>query len=144
MELLQKLHAMQNEIEEQYHKMPSADEMKAMEDYAKSYRSHMGVSAAEINEDAKIGNSLFEGDMMLTRQQADEILEDIEENLGHRSKRQAFRDDRSMNLQSGKIWLQDDWHDQFNKESERTNYNYNITYDYGTVMHYGATGLVNL
>ncbi|KAJ1370855.1 Astacin (Peptidase M12A) [Parelaphostrongylus tenuis] len=35
-----------------------------------------------------------------------------------------------MNLQSGKIWLQDDWHDQFNKESERTNYNYNITYDY--------------
>ncbi|KAJ1346381.1 hypothetical protein KIN20_001155 [Parelaphostrongylus tenuis] len=104
----------------------------------------MGVSAAEINEDAKIGTSLFEGDMMLTRQQADEVLEDIEENLGHRSKRQAFRDDRSMNLQSGKIWLQDDWHDQFNKESERTNYNYNITYDYGTVMHYGATGLVNL
>ncbi|KAJ1370880.1 hypothetical protein KIN20_032702 [Parelaphostrongylus tenuis] len=54
----------------------------------------MGVSAAEINEDAKIGTSLFEGDMMLTRQQADEVLEDIEENLGHRSKRQAFRDDR--------------------------------------------------
>ncbi|KAJ1346382.1 hypothetical protein KIN20_032703 [Parelaphostrongylus tenuis] len=31
MELLQKLHAMQNEIEQQYHRMPSADEMKAME-----------------------------------------------------------------------------------------------------------------
>ncbi|KAJ1361039.1 Astacin (Peptidase M12A) [Parelaphostrongylus tenuis] len=31
-----------------------------------------------------------------------------------------------------------DWHDQFNKESESTNYNYNITYDYGTVMHYSG------
>ncbi|KAJ1354769.1 Astacin (Peptidase M12A) [Parelaphostrongylus tenuis] len=31
-----------------------------------------------------------------------------------------------------------DWHDQFGKETESTNYNYNITYDYGTVMHYSA------
>ncbi|VDM59883.1 unnamed protein product [Angiostrongylus costaricensis] len=35
----------------------------------------------------------------------------------------------------------DGWKDQFAKESERTNYNYNITYDYGTVMHYGTTAL---
>ncbi|KAJ1373972.1 Astacin (Peptidase M12A) [Parelaphostrongylus tenuis] len=34
--------------------------------------------------------------------------------------------------------LQYDWHDQFGKETESTNYNYNITYDYGTVMHYSA------
>ncbi|PIO64341.1 astacin [Teladorsagia circumcincta] len=27
----------------------------------------------------------------------------------------------------------------FKKESEETNYNYNLTYDYGSVMHYAAT-----
>ncbi|KAJ1357267.1 Astacin (Peptidase M12A), partial [Parelaphostrongylus tenuis] len=36
------------------------------------------------------------------------------------------------NIQSG-------WASQFVRQTENTNYNYNITYDYGTVMHYGAT-----
>ncbi|KAJ1346896.1 Astacin (Peptidase M12A) [Parelaphostrongylus tenuis] len=30
------------------------------------------------------------------------------------------------------------WYPQFIKQTERTNYNYNLTYDYGSVMHYGA------
>ncbi|KAE9416986.1 hypothetical protein Angca_010281, partial [Angiostrongylus cantonensis] len=35
--------------------------------------------------------------------------------------------------------IRPDWRSQFVKQTERTNYNYNITYDYGTIMHYGAT-----
>ncbi|KAJ1367445.1 Astacin (Peptidase M12A) [Parelaphostrongylus tenuis] len=33
------------------------------------------------------------------------------------------------------------WISQFTKQTEHTNYNYNLTYDYGSVMHYGATGV---
>ncbi|KJH42603.1 astacin [Dictyocaulus viviparus] len=33
------------------------------------------------------------------------------------------------------------WASQFTKQSEQSNNNYNLTYDYGGVMHYGATGV---
>ncbi|RCN33433.1 astacin, partial [Ancylostoma caninum] len=33
--------------------------------------------------------------------------------------------------------VKDDWHGEFTKETERTNYNYGLDYDYGSVMHYG-------
>ncbi|EPB72165.1 astacin [Ancylostoma ceylanicum] len=33
--------------------------------------------------------------------------------------------------------VKDDWHGEFTKETERTNYNYGLGYDYGSVMHYG-------
>ncbi|VDM62644.1 unnamed protein product [Angiostrongylus costaricensis] len=212
-----------------------------MEDYAKIKKSDMGVSIAGVNRDSKVGNALFQGDMILTKKQADEILEDIKESKGNRDKRQAYRDEkypgtlwsqginyvfwnatnsaRRVFKKAAVIWsentclefkednsatdkvyvvhgagcwshvgriggsqilslgdrcdyiglglhelghtiglfhtqsrhdrddfitlhfenLIDGWEDQFAKESERTNYNYNITYDYGTVMHYGAT-----
>uniref|UniRef100_A0A0K0DN73 Astacin domain-containing protein n=1 Tax=Angiostrongylus cantonensis TaxID=6313 RepID=A0A0K0DN73_ANGCA len=38
-----------------------------------------------------------------------------------------------------------DWAPQFSQQTNHTNYNYNLTYDYGDyegVMHYGATGKV--
>ncbi|KHJ90478.1 astacin [Oesophagostomum dentatum] len=35
--------------------------------------------------------------------------------------------------------IQPGWEDQFDKETKKTNDNYGITYDYGSVMHYGAT-----
>lgn len=41
-----------------------------------------------------------------------------------------------------KPWLQNGWLSQFTKQTERTNNNYNLSYDYGGVMHYGATGFV--
>uniref|UniRef100_A0A0K0DKG3 Metalloendopeptidase n=1 Tax=Angiostrongylus cantonensis TaxID=6313 RepID=A0A0K0DKG3_ANGCA len=256
MEFLQKLHTMEKEIKAEYSKKPTAEELKAMEDYAKIKKSSMGVSIAGVNRDSKVGNALFQGDMILTKQQADEILEDIKESKGNRNKRQAYRDEkypgtlwsqginyvfwnatnsarrvfqkaaviwrentclefREDNSATDKVYVihgngcwshvgriggsqilslgnrlckekrfeliswnpyfiqiglglhelghtiglfhtqsrhdRDDfitlhfenlingWEDQFAKESERTNYNYNITYDYGTVMHYGAT-----
>ncbi|KAK6047680.1 astacin [Cooperia oncophora] len=35
--------------------------------------------------------------------------------------------------------LKVDWLSQFNKETTKTNDNYNMTYDYGSIMHYGGT-----
>ncbi|KIH59621.1 astacin [Ancylostoma duodenale] len=32
-----------------------------------------------------------------------------------------------------------DWLDQFTKQTPQTNENYGITYDYGSIMHYGGT-----
>ncbi|KAK6055661.1 hypothetical protein COOONC_06834 [Cooperia oncophora] len=39
----------------------------------------------------------------------------------------------------GRSVLQVDWLSQFNKETTKTNDNYNMTYDYGSIMHYGGT-----
>ncbi|KAJ1370207.1 Astacin (Peptidase M12A) [Parelaphostrongylus tenuis] len=36
--------------------------------------------------------------------------------------------------------LKDGWSSQFIRQTEKTNDNYNLTYDYGSVMHYAATG----
>uniref|UniRef100_A0A0K0D573 Astacin domain-containing protein n=1 Tax=Angiostrongylus cantonensis TaxID=6313 RepID=A0A0K0D573_ANGCA len=38
--------------------------------------------------------------------------------------------------------MKDGWLSQFTKQSEHANYNYDLSYDYGGVMHYGATGFV--
>ncbi|VDM62646.1 unnamed protein product [Angiostrongylus costaricensis] len=267
MEFLQKIHSMEKQMKEEYSAKPNAEELKAIEEYAKIEPSDMGVSIASVNRDSKVGNALFQGDIILTKQQADEILEDISENKGNRKKRQAYRDGnypktlwsqginyvfwnatqsaRRVFRKAAVIWsentclnfkednsgkqskhrrlfncsefnerlevkflakdkvyvihgagcwshvgriggsqilslgdrcdhiglglhelghtiglfhtqsrhdrddfitlhfenLIDGWEDQFTKESERTNHNYNITYDYGTVMHYGATAL---
>lgn len=35
-----------------------------------------------------------------------------------------------------------DWPDQFTKQTPQTNENYGITYDYGSIMHYGGTRFV--
>ncbi|XGW10932.1 hypothetical protein V3C99_012437 [Haemonchus contortus] len=35
--------------------------------------------------------------------------------------------------------IKPDWVEQFNKETKETNENYGMTYDYGSIMHYGGT-----
>nr|CDJ84801.1 Peptidase M12A domain containing protein [Haemonchus contortus] len=35
--------------------------------------------------------------------------------------------------------IKPDWIEQFNKETKQTNENYGMTYDYGSIMHYGGT-----
>uniref|UniRef100_A0A0K0DMG8 Metalloendopeptidase n=1 Tax=Angiostrongylus cantonensis TaxID=6313 RepID=A0A0K0DMG8_ANGCA len=205
----------------------------------------IGVSIEEINAKSKINRALFQGDMVLTKEQAEKVLEDVKESEAKRRKRQAYRDkwypktlwsdgvyyafysnatdaakrvfrkaalfwqnltcikfteDRNASnkilvikevgcwshvgrtggtqgLSLGKgcetigtaaheiahalgffhmqsrydrddfiklHWenFKADWATQFSKETNHTNYNYNLTYDYGGVMHYGATGFV--
>ncbi|KAJ1353622.1 Astacin (Peptidase M12A) [Parelaphostrongylus tenuis] len=242
MEFLLKAHELQEGNVDRYtaSEESTEEELRAMDMYSKSIQGHADVSAAEINAEKHVGLGLFQGDIMLTREQADEILEDMEVSMGRRKKRQAYRDNkypatlwsnginyafwnasnaarrvfvkateiwrdntclefREDSSARDKVWVTDgagcwahlgriggtqfmslgdgcgyiglglhelghtiglyhtqsrhdrdnyitlhyenlvyDWHDQFNKESESTNYNYNITYDYGTVMHYSG------
>ncbi|WKX93941.1 hypothetical protein Q1695_011311 [Nippostrongylus brasiliensis] len=49
-----------------------------------------GDTIEEINEKAGVDGALFQGDILLTRKQANEILNDI---VSRRRKRQAYRDD---------------------------------------------------
>ncbi|VDP07589.1 unnamed protein product [Heligmosomoides polygyrus] len=202
-----------------------------------------GDSISDINELNGVGQELFQSDIALTKLQAEEIVEEIEEEAseGNRTKRQAFKDGtyprklwsegvnyyfhpyssremRSAFVKGAKLWEQDtcidfressyakdrikvfpedgcwsyvgrlgneqalslgrgceavsiaaheighalgffhtmsrhdrdeyitintanikpDWLDQFTKETTRTNYNYGMTYDSGSIMHYGA------
>ncbi|WKX98409.1 hypothetical protein Q1695_013808 [Nippostrongylus brasiliensis] len=55
-----------------------------------------GDSVDEVNEHANIAEELFQGDIVLTEEQADEIVADVEEEISgsNRTKRQAFKDGR--------------------------------------------------
>ncbi|EPB80322.1 astacin [Ancylostoma ceylanicum] len=203
-----------------------------------------GDTIDEINENSKVGEYLFQSDIILTDQQFEEVEEDVEEETSgvNRTKRQAFRDRRyprtiwpsgvnyyfdysasekvrSVFRKGAKEWEKDtcinmkedstandkirvfaengcwsyvgriggkqdlslgrgcesigtaahelghalglfhtmsrhdrdsyitlnshnvkpDWLDQFTKQTPHTNENYGITYDYGSIMHYGGT-----
>ncbi|KHJ95859.1 hypothetical protein OESDEN_04189, partial [Oesophagostomum dentatum] len=49
------------------------------------------------------------------------------------------RHDRDSFIQLNTQNIKPDWLDQFHKETPSTNENYGITYDYGSIMHYGAS-----
>ncbi|PIO58665.1 shTK domain protein [Teladorsagia circumcincta] len=56
----------------------------------------MGDTITEVNENSQVDQYLYQGDVVLTEEQADEIVEDIEDEVagGNRTKRQAFKDHR--------------------------------------------------
>ncbi|KAL6737090.1 hypothetical protein Aduo_010763 [Ancylostoma duodenale] len=66
--------------------------------------SKQGDSISEINENAGSGQYLFQSDIALTKKQADQIAEAIEEEArgGNRTKRQALKDQRDM----GMMWTE--------------------------------------
>ncbi|EYC03871.1 hypothetical protein Y032_0091g2469 [Ancylostoma ceylanicum] len=206
--------------------------------------NEMGDSISEINEKSRIGDYLFQGDIVLTDDQIEDIKEDVEEETSgmSRRKRQAYKDwrypqtiwskgvnyyfdnsasdrVRSVFRRAAKEWesgtcinikenpraedrirvfpedgcwsfvgrrgreqdlslgrgcetigtaahelghalgmfhtmsrhdrdkfitlntrnIRRDWLDQFAKQTPHTNENYGITYDYGSIMHYGGT-----
>ncbi|RCN39289.1 astacin [Ancylostoma caninum] len=215
--------------------------MKHIKFIKKDKVQEKGDSIEEINENSKIGELLYQGDIVLTNKQAEEIVQDIESSDSDREKRQAFRDKnypktlwskgvyyyfhynatpevRSVFKKGANLWMKDtcidffesqsahdrirvfkedgcwsyvgrlggeqdlslgdgcesvgtaaheighaigffhtqsrhdrdnfitfnahnvkrDWLDQFTKQTKATNENYGITYDYGSIMHYGA------
>ncbi|VDM63828.1 unnamed protein product [Angiostrongylus costaricensis] len=54
----------------------------------------MGDANEEINEDSKVSASLFQGDILLTKEQAKVILEDTKYVEAERTKRQAYTEDK--------------------------------------------------
>ncbi|VDM63411.1 unnamed protein product [Angiostrongylus costaricensis] len=139
--LLEQLHKMEPEIKQELSlsRERKAELQEAMQNYVEVKKDNIGEAIEEINEKSKIDRALFQGDMLLTREQAEEVIEDVKENEVKRNKRQAYRDNRYPKA----LWSNGDgWLSQFTKQSEQTNYNYDLSYDYGGVMHYGATGVV--
>ncbi|ETN72468.1 astacin, partial [Necator americanus] len=48
------------------------------------------------------------------------------------------RHDRDSYITFNAHNVQHGWVSEYNKETEETNYNYGLAYDYGSIMHYGA------
>ncbi|VDM55104.1 unnamed protein product [Angiostrongylus costaricensis] len=100
--LLQQLHVLEPEIKEELALSPerNAELQEEMKNYVKIENDHVpqfGETIEEINLDTKVDRALFQGDILLTKEQADEIIEDVKENKANRSKRQAYRDSRYPN-----------------------------------------------
>ncbi|PIO70010.1 hypothetical protein TELCIR_08152 [Teladorsagia circumcincta] len=64
-----------------------------------------GDSITEINEKSKVGEELFQSDIILTGAQAEDIVEDIEEEIGgtNRTKRQAVTYRPDVKLWNGGV-----------------------------------------
>ncbi|KAJ1357393.1 hypothetical protein KIN20_015530 [Parelaphostrongylus tenuis] len=94
--LLQQLHQVEAEIGEELALSPKrkAELQEDMKNYVADEEDHsqsMSETIEEINADTKIDRALFQGDMLLTREQAEEILQDVKGNEVKRKKRQAYR-----------------------------------------------------
>ncbi|KAK6017704.1 astacin, partial [Ostertagia ostertagi] len=63
-----------------------------------------GDSITEVNENSHVDKVLYQGDVVLTEEQAEEIVEDIEDEVAgaNRTKRQAFKDHRYPKM----LWSQ--------------------------------------
>nr|CDJ81173.1 Peptidase M12A domain containing protein [Haemonchus contortus] len=204
----------------------TSEQLKSLQERLKKWRpikndkvAEKGDSIEEINDNSHIAEDLYQGDVVLTMAQADEIAEGIEELADgvNRTKRQAFKDrrypqtlwsegvsyyfhplatkDRIMVFPENGCWsyvgklggeqklslgsgcesvstaaheighalgffhtmsrydrdefitvntvnIKADWLNQFNKETPQTNDNYGMTYDYGSLLHYGGTSPV--
>ncbi|KAJ1368233.1 Astacin (Peptidase M12A), partial [Parelaphostrongylus tenuis] len=101
MRLLEHLHSMQEEIRDELLSEQETNSEETMADRRSVRRDHIratGDTIEEINMLSGVNMALYQGDMILTEQQASEVLEDIRENEGgYRRKRQAFRDNNYPN-----------------------------------------------
>ncbi|VDM64889.1 unnamed protein product [Angiostrongylus costaricensis] len=80
------------ELAQSPRQLPS--EIMSYEGGEKSHIQPMGDTIEEVNHNSKVDAALFQGDMVLTKKQAEELMGDIKANRGNRNKRQAFRDSR--------------------------------------------------
>ncbi|KJH39903.1 astacin, partial [Dictyocaulus viviparus] len=100
---LQQLLTMEGEIDEQLALSPEqqkdlAEDMKYFVNVGMDHIQAHGDSIEEVNHYSHVDRALYQGDIMLTKEQGDEILEDIRNNENNnRTKRQAYRDWRFPN-----------------------------------------------
>ncbi|KJH40458.1 astacin [Dictyocaulus viviparus] len=177
---LEKLLNMEEKIENELKLTPQQNEELnfTMRNYVGMRIDHVddnGDTIEEVNKYNRIDKALYQGDIILSQAQAEEIIEENEGNAENRTKRQAMNLGRHRNSiwpnnrvyytyvnasdpairafeQAVKDWsnatcidfyrsdtgiLKRNTASQFKKQSKQSNNNYNITYDYGGVMHYG-------
>ncbi|VDM55559.1 unnamed protein product [Angiostrongylus costaricensis] len=92
--LLQHLHKIEPEIKQKLTLSPEREVelQEAIENYSETRKDNIADAIEEINEKSKINRALFQGDMLLTREQVEEVLEDVKESEAKHRKRQAYRD----------------------------------------------------
>ncbi|EYB82942.1 hypothetical protein Y032_0346g3137 [Ancylostoma ceylanicum] len=93
----EKIHALKEKVKAKLTLSPErkailAELLKQIASIKKDHILPKGDSIEEINGNNKIGELLYQGDIVLTNEQADEIVQDAEDDGGNRTKRQAFRD----------------------------------------------------
>ncbi|EYC34609.1 hypothetical protein Y032_0001g53 [Ancylostoma ceylanicum] len=93
----EKIHGLKEKIKEKLTLPPEqkailSELMKQIGIIKKDHILPKGDSIEEINEKNSIGELLYQGDIVLTNDQVDEIVEDAKDEGGNRTKRQAFRD----------------------------------------------------
>ncbi|KJH39986.1 astacin [Dictyocaulus viviparus] len=100
--LIQKLHNMKAVIDDELKLTPQQSEEleNQMKDYVQVQKDHineMGDSIDEINHHSHTDVALYQGDMILSKLQADEIIEEIEATKENRTRRQAVNADLYRN-----------------------------------------------
>ncbi|KJH40965.1 astacin [Dictyocaulus viviparus] len=100
--LIQKLHNMKAVIDDELKLTPQQSEEleEKMKDYVQVQKDHineMGDSIDEINHHSHTDVALYQGDMILSKLQADEIIEEIEATKENRTRRQAVNADLYRN-----------------------------------------------
>ncbi|KAJ1360733.1 hypothetical protein KIN20_019777 [Parelaphostrongylus tenuis] len=87
MRLLEQLHSMQEEIRDELLSEQETNSEETMANRRFVRRDHIratGDTIEEINMLSGVNMALYQGDMILTEQQASEVLKDIRENEGGR------------------------------------------------------------
>ncbi|KAL6726094.1 hypothetical protein Aduo_008101 [Ancylostoma duodenale] len=181
LKIKEKMRKLENKIKKTLELTPQAilslkERLSKLRPIKQTHVKDTGDSIDEINEESEVGELLFQGDMVLTEKQAEEVKEDVEEEIAeahnpssevfsrkahmHGRKIRALISERigqqrtkyaySLRVAVGRIHDRDnyitinsqnvkaDWLDQFTKQTPQTNENYGITYDYGSIMHYGG------
>ncbi|KAK6733625.1 hypothetical protein RB195_017401 [Necator americanus] len=94
-----KFEDVESEIEGQLKLSPARErnlraKLKAVIAFKRKQVHSEGDNIDEINRRSKLGKLLYQGDIMLTNRQAEEIISGIEHEETNRTKRQAFRDEK--------------------------------------------------